>query len=115
MTEKWRIQGGFLLNCNCDDWCPCVLSMGKADPTHGRCLSWGCIHREQGYVGDVSLDGLTTGLLLETPVMAKNAHYWVGPDVNVAKGTKSRFRDWGRNWDLSGQSSEFARIDWQGP
>ncbi len=182
MTQKWRIQGDFLLSCNCDVWCPCVLSMGKADPTYGRCLSWWAIHCEQGHNGDVTLDGLTTGLLLETPgplaeggwtfaiyldengspeaddalveifkgqaggpisrfsimisdylgakkvpityeeletgwrvnvpkliegaiepiqgadgetpVMAKNTNYWVGPDVIVSKGTKSRFRDW---------------------
>ncbi len=203
MKQEWRIQGDFLLNCNCDIWCPCVLSMGKADPTYGRCLSWWCIHCKQGHYGDVTLDGLTTALLLETPgplaeggwtfaiyldergspeadaalvdifrgraggpigwfsimiseylgvkkvpisyeeqetgwrvnvpklidgtvepilgadgktpVMAKNTHYWVGPDVIVSKGTKSRYRDWGRNWDLSGQSAEFARIDWRGP
>ena len=203
MKQEWRIQGDFLLNCNCDVWCPCVLSMGKADPTYGRCLSWWCIHCEIGHYGDITLDGLTTGLLLETPgplaeggwtfaiyldeqgspeadaalveifrgqaggptswfsimisdylgvkkvpisyevsesgwhmsipklidgavepvlgmdgetpVMVKNTHYWVGSDVIVAKGTKSRYRDWGRNWDLSGQSAEYARIDWQGP
>jgi hypothetical protein len=51
----------------------------------------------------------------KTPVMARNTNYWVGPDVIVSKGTKSRFRDWGRNWDLSGQSAEYARIDWRGP
>jgi hypothetical protein len=50
-----------------------------------------------------------------SPVMAKNTHYWIGPDVTVSRGTNSRFRDWGRNWDLSGQSAEFAEIDWQGP
>ncbi|MGB3714384.1 MAG: hypothetical protein WA996_08140, partial [Candidatus Promineifilaceae bacterium] len=51
----------------------------------------------------------------KTPVMAKNTHYWIAPDVIVSKGTKSRFRDWGRNWDLSGQSAEYAKIDWRGP
>ena len=202
MTQKWRIKGDFLMNCNCDVWCPCVLSMGKANPSYERCLSWWCIHCDEGFYGDVVLDGLTTGLLLETPgplaeggwtfaiyldergspeadealveifrgkaggpiswfsimisdylgvkkvpityeanetgwrvnvpniidgtvepilgkdgvtpVMAKNTHYWVGADVTVAKGTKSRYRDWGRNWDLSGQSTEYARMDWQG-
>jgi hypothetical protein len=50
-----------------------------------------------------------------TPVMAKNTNYWVGADVIVSKGTKSRIRDWGRNWDFSGQSAEYARVDWVGP
>ena len=50
-----------------------------------------------------------------TPVMAKNTNYWAGVDVVDSKGTKSRIRDWGRNWDFSGQSAEYARVDWVGP
>jgi hypothetical protein len=50
-----------------------------------------------------------------TPVMAKNTNYWVGTDIIVAKGTKSRIRDWGRNWDLSGQSADYTEINWAGP
>ena len=203
MTQPWKIKGHFLMSCNCDVWCPCVLSLGKADPTYGRCLSWWGIHCEEGHYGDVSLNGLTTGLILETPgplaeggwslgiyldekgspeahkaltkifkgeaggsiswfsimiaeflgakvvpitfeerdvgwylgipkiidgavepvmgadgvtpVMAKNTNYWAGVDVVVSKGTKSRIRDWGRNWDFSGQSAEYARVDWVGP
>lgn len=203
MKEPWRIEGDFLMSCNCDVWCPCVLSMGKADPTYTRCLSWWGIHCEIGNYGDVVLDGLTTGLILETPgplaeggwtfgiyldekgspeahdaltkifrglaggpiswfsimiteylgskvvpikfeaveegwrmnvpgiidgavspvmgadgetpVMAMNTNYWAGTDVVVATGTKSRIRDWGRNWNFSGQSAEYARVDWKGP
>jgi len=44
-----------------------------------------------------------------------NTKYWMGADVTVCRSTKSRFRDWGRNWELSGGSGEYARIDWQGP
>ena len=63
----WRIKGQFLMSCNCDVWCPCVLSLGKAMPTYTRCLSWWCIHIDEGYAGDVALGGLTVGLMLETP------------------------------------------------
>lgn len=205
MTAPWRIQGEFLMSCNCDVWCPCVLSLGKANPTYTRCLSWWGIHVNEGHFGDVKLDGLTTALMLETPgplaeggwslgiyldengspeadaaltsifkgeaggpiswfsimiaeflgvkkvpinfesdwknrywrlsipktidghiepvmgadgktpTMAKNTGYWAAPDVVVAKAKKSRIRDWGRNWDLSGQSSEYALVDWSGP
>lgn len=203
MTEAWHMQGGLIMSCNCDIWCPCVLSLGRAEPTYGRCLSWWAIHCEKGRYGDAVLDGLTTGLLMETPgplaeggwaygiylddkgspeaqqalekiflgqaggpiswfsimiadylgskvlpitfetrgngwymgipkiidgtvepimgadgvnpVMARNTTYWVGSDVIVAKGTKSRFRDWGRNWDLSGQSADYTQFDWTGP
>jgi len=200
--QPWRIQGDFLMSCNCDVWCPCVLSLGRANPTYTRCLSWWGIHCEKGYYGDITLDGLTTALMLETPgplaeggwtlgiyldergspeahdalvkifrgqaggpigwfslmiaeylgskvvpitfetrpdgwylgipkiidgavspvmgvdgvtpVMAKNTNYWAGADVTVSRGTKSRIRDWGRNWDFSGQSAEYAKVDWIG-
>ncbi len=203
MTDSWRIQGDFLMSCNCDVWCPCVLSMGKASPTYERCLSWWAIHCETGHYGDIPLDGLTTGLILETPgplaeggwtlgiylddrgtpeaqevltkifkgeaggpiswfsimianylgaksvsitfenradswymnipkiaegtikpvmgadgktpVMANNTNYWAGTDVVVAKAANSRIRDWGRNWTLTGQSAEYAKVDWVGP
>jgi hypothetical protein len=67
MSLPWRISGHFLMSCNCDVWCPCVLSLGKAEPTYERCLSWWGIHCEEGHYGDISLNGFTTGLLLETP------------------------------------------------
>ena len=44
-----------------------------------------------------------------------NSKYWMGPEVTVCQSSKSRFRDWGRNWELSGGSAEYARIDWEGP
>jgi len=44
-----------------------------------------------------------------------NTRYWMGPEVTVCRSTKSRFRDWGRNWELTGGSGEYARIEWGGP
>jgi hypothetical protein len=44
-----------------------------------------------------------------------NTQYWMGAEVTVCRSTKSRFRDWGRNWELTGGSGEYARIDWEGP
>ncbi len=206
MAEKkptpWKIKGDFLLSCNCDVFCPCVVSLGKANPTYGNCFSWWLIHVDEGHYGRVKLDGLSVGIFLEVPgplaegnwtvglyiddqattgaskalmeifsgrargptgwfslmianflgsksvpityskaenswhvnipriidggveaidgadggqVVVQNSRYWVAPDVVVARGTKSRIRDFGRNWDLSGQSAEFAQVDWQGP
>ena len=201
--KEWRIEGDFLMSCSCDVWCPCVLSLGMADPTYGHCQSWWGIHCQKGFFGDIVLDGLTTALLLETPgplaeggwtmgiylddkgspeaqqalesiflgqaggsiswfsimiaeylgkkvapitfetreegwylgipkvidgavapvigadgstpATVNNTSYWAGADVTVATGTKSRIRDWGRNWDFSGQSAEYAHVDWKGP
>ncbi len=51
----------------------------------------------------------------DQPVVVKNTKYWMGPDIYVAKGTKSRVRDYGRVWDFSGRSAEICPIDWSGP
>ncbi|WP_316014317.1 DUF1326 domain-containing protein [Roseobacter sp. HKCCA0434] len=49
------------------------------------------------------------------PVVIGNTQYWMGPDVVVARGTKSRVRDHGRVWDFGGRSAEIVKIDWSGP
>ena len=201
-TPKWQIEGDFLLSCNCDVFCPCVISLGQADPTYGKCLSWWMIHVERGNYGRTKLDGLSVGIFLEVPgplaeggwsvglyidekandkatdafskifsgqaggptgwfsimiaeflgtkrvpidysasengwhvsipkiidggveplkgkdggeVVIQNTSYWVAADVTAARGTKSRIRDFGRNWTFDGQSAEFAKVDWVGP
>ena len=45
-------------------------------------------------------------------VVIRNSEYWVGPDVIVAKSDKSRFRGFGRNWNLAGRSCEIVKLDW---
>lgn len=203
MAASWRLRGDFMLSCNCDVYCPCVLSLGKARPSQGVCYSWWGVRIAEGHAGPTKLDGLNAALLLEVPgrmqegnwtlglylderagpeavealaeiftgkaggplgwwsvmigtflgtkrvpiafepegrgwrltipriveglvepipgaggdglVRITNSRYWAAPDLIVATGTKSRIRDWGRNWDLSGKSADYARIDWTGP
>ena len=50
-----------------------------------------------------------------SPVRVSNTPYWMGPEVVLARGARSRVRGWGRNWDLSGRAAEFGAFDWQGP
>jgi len=45
-------------------------------------------------------------------VVIKNSQYWIGPDVIVGKSDKSRFRGFGRNWNLAGRSAEIVKLDW---
>ena len=45
-------------------------------------------------------------------VAIRNSQYWIGPDVIVAKSDKSRFRGFGRNWNLAGRSAEIVKLDW---
>ncbi len=49
-----------------------------------------------------------------SPMRITNMAYWMGPEVALARGARSRVRGWGRNWDLSGRAAEFGAFDWQG-
>ena len=65
-----------------------------------------------------AIDGLVEpvpGLGGDGRVRIANSRYWMTPDLVVATATRSRARDWGRNWNLSGKSAEFATFDWSGP
>ncbi|MGI9306709.1 MAG: DUF1326 domain-containing protein [Gammaproteobacteria bacterium] len=203
---KWHIEGDVILSCNCDLFCPCVVSLGRAAPSRGYCHSWWGVRIKTGACGGESLDGLNLGILLDVPgrmgeggwtvalyiderandaafaglrqifsgqaggslgilsllvsnilgaeraalefmdtetgwrmtarraedkiadcainripgqregedVVIKNSQYWVAPDVTVAVGGKSRVRAFGRVWDFSGQSAEYAKVSWSG-
>jgi len=67
MAFLWKITGDFMLSCNCDVYCPCVLSLGKARPSQGVCYSWWGFRIAQGHAGPASLDGLNVALLLDVP------------------------------------------------
>ncbi|MEZ5773484.1 MAG: DUF1326 domain-containing protein [Hyphomicrobiaceae bacterium] len=65
--ERWSLQGELILNCNCNVFCPCVISLGKHPPTEGHCQGWGGIRIDKGSFGKVKLDGLNVALLLDIP------------------------------------------------
>ncbi|HXV36514.1 MAG TPA: DUF1326 domain-containing protein [Myxococcota bacterium] len=203
MTAPWKISGELVLSCNCDVFCPCVISLGRAQPSHGVCHTWWGLHIESGHAGEQSLDGLNVAVLMDIPgplaegkwsvglyiderandaardaltailsgraggttgwfaimvaellgvkrvpiefkaagrgwtlqipkiidgtiepiegadgagaTRIANTKYWMGPSVTVCRSIRSRFRDWGRNWELSGGSAEYAQVEWQGP
>lgn len=203
MTVPWKIRGELVLSCNCDVFCPCVVSLGRSRPTQGVCHTWWGLHIDEGHAGGEPLDGLNAAVLMDVPgplaegswtvglyvderaserargalteilsgkaggptgwfsimiaeflgvkavpirfgpkgrgwqleipriidgsvqpiegaggdgvTRVTNSRYWMAPDVVVCRGERSRFRDWGRNWDLSGRSAEYARVEWEGP
>jgi len=203
MASAWKICGDLVLSCNCDVFCPCVVSLGRSRPTQGVCHTWWGLHIDEGRAGDESLDGLNAAVLMDVPgplaegswtvglyldergserarealteilsgraggplgwfrvmiaeflgvrtvpirfeaqgrgwrleipkiidgsvapieaadghdvTKITNSRYWIAPDVVVCRGERSRFRDWGRNWDLTGRSAEYARVAWEGP
>jgi len=70
---NWGIKGHFLLNCNCDVFCNCPMSLGKAIPNsaNGKCFSWWGIIIENGHAevenGKIDISGINVAILLEVP------------------------------------------------
>lgn len=63
----WRIKGELALNCNCDVFCPCVVSLGQARPSMGYCQAWLGVRIDEGHYGEASLAGLNIAMLLDIP------------------------------------------------
>ncbi|MGV6808108.1 MAG: DUF1326 domain-containing protein [bacterium] len=55
MSDNWMIRGTSLGSCNCDWGCPCQFN---SPSTHGQCQFASGGHIEEGYLGDVRIDGL---------------------------------------------------------
>ena len=202
-ATDWKVKGELILNCSCDVFCPCVVSLGAHPPTEGHCHAWMGIIIDEGHYEGESLSNLNVGLLVDipgrmgegnwkvaayidekanekayngllsifsggaggttglftalvseiigaekisveilregksrilsigrkiqghiemidgdnrdNPVKITNTTYWMGPEVIVAKGKRSRVRDYGRVWDFDNKSAEICPIDWHGP
>ena len=198
----WAIKGELALNCSCEVFCPCDVSLGVARPTHGYCQAWMAFRIDEGHYSGMSLSGLNVALLLDIPgrmaeggwtvalyvderandvqtkaletimsgqaggttgllrllvsdflvtkkvpvtyqtdghvrsVMAgkailasiepiggvdpedyvriTNSKYWMSSTIIIAKGLKSRLRDFGRMWDFEECSAQVVHIDWKG-
>jgi hypothetical protein len=66
VSVDWRIAGRYFESCNCDAICPCRMVRGVAGgrSTYGICfgaLSWLV---DDGYAGDVDLNGLAAALVV---------------------------------------------------
>lgn len=70
---EWEIKAREFANCNCAYGCPCQFN---ALPTHGHCRAVGAFAIDEGYFGDIRLDGLR----------AVNMGKWPGP-VHEGGGT----------------------------
>ena len=203
VEEKgWSIKGELALNCSCEVFCPCVVSLGASPPTHGYCQAWVGVRIDQGYKDGVPLSGVNMALMLDIPgrmgeggwtaalyidegasaaqvsaleaimsgaaggttglfrllianflgtkrvpvtynvegdirtlqagkailgsiqpikgaregepVSIQNSTYWMGPEIVVAKGLRSKVRDFGRVWTFDECSAEICSIDWKG-
>ena len=67
VTEAWSLKGELTLSCNCEVFCPCVLSLGQSAPTEGYCLTWAGVRIDEGHFGDIDLTGVKFGFMVEIP------------------------------------------------
>lgn len=73
MTERWRIAGEYLENCNCEVLCPCLLGPRNAAggalarPTEGHCDVPVVFQIRAGVYGAVDLGGTHAALAVYTP------------------------------------------------
>ncbi|MEN8892187.1 DUF1326 domain-containing protein [Planktotalea arctica] len=63
----WAIKGELFLNCSCELFCPCVVSLGAHPPTEGHCNAWMAIAIDEGHFEGEDLSGLNVGLMVEIP------------------------------------------------
>ena len=63
----WKIKGELFLNCNCEVFCPCVISLGAHPPTEGFCHAWMAVAIDDGHFEGENLGGLNVGLLVDIP------------------------------------------------
>lgn len=61
-TPSWNMKGDLVVTDTCEINCPCLFGL---DPHHGHCRFLGGMKINQGSYGDVSLNGLTWGVLGE--------------------------------------------------
>jgi hypothetical protein len=64
------------------------------------------------------IDGALTPIAGDDPdknVTIRNSSYWIAPKIIVARSDKSRFREFGRNWNFTGKSAEICKLRWSGP
>ncbi|PLS20884.1 DUF1326 domain-containing protein [Neptunicoccus cionae] len=67
VPTDWKIKGELFLNCSCDVFCPCVVSLGKYKPTEGYCHAWMAIRIDEGHFEGEDIGGLNVGLLADIP------------------------------------------------
>ncbi|MGE0210483.1 MAG: DUF1326 domain-containing protein [Parvibaculaceae bacterium] len=81
-TVPWHIRGELIISCNCDVFCPCVISLGAHPPTEGECQAWGGFRIDDGRHGDVDLSGIAVGLVLEIPGRMARGNWTAGVYVD---------------------------------
>jgi hypothetical protein len=83
----WMIKGPWLTTCSCDIGCPCQFN---ALPTQGYCRAAVGCEIEEGYFGNVRLDGVRFGGLFAWPRAIHEGHGEAQPIVDVTASAEQR-------------------------
>ena len=75
----WMIKGSEIAACNCDYSCPCQFN---ALPTYGDCRAAVAVRIDEGFHGDVRLDGLVFAAVFAWPQAIHLGHGEVLPIVD---------------------------------
>jgi hypothetical protein len=67
VVDPWWLKGELTLSCNCEVFCPCVLSLGQHAPTEGYCQTWACVRIDEGRFGATDLAGVKFGFMADIP------------------------------------------------
>ncbi len=86
---EWAIKGELFMNCSCDVFCPCVVSLGKHPPTEGDCKAWMAVVIDEGYYEGEDLSGLQIGLLVEIPGRMAEGNWKVAAYVDERASGKA--------------------------
>ncbi|MEM1040471.1 MAG: DUF1326 domain-containing protein [Pseudomonadota bacterium] len=76
--DDWSLNGELTLACNCNVFCPCVLSLGNHPPTEGYCQTWAGFRVDSGHFNDVDLSGINLGLMMEIPGYMSRGNWTAG-------------------------------------
>ncbi len=86
---NWAVKGELFLNCSCDVFCPCVVSLGKHPPTEGHCQAWMAIVIDEGHFEGEDLSGLNIGLMVEIPGRMAEGNWKVAAYVDERASGKA--------------------------
>ncbi|MBL8895722.1 MAG: DUF1326 domain-containing protein [Rhizobiales bacterium] len=77
---QWMIRGPEIATCNCSYGCPCQFN---ALPTNGDCRAAVAMQIDEGFFGDVRLDGLRWAAVAAWPGPIHEGHGEIQPIVDV--------------------------------
>ena len=82
----WSLKGEMIVNCNCEVFCPCVISPGQHPPTEGYCQAWFGVRIDKGKSGSTDLSGLNVGLLMDIPGKMSRGNYTLAGYIDERAG-----------------------------